>query len=129
MEENEGISQNGMPETIKLKHRQSPNFIGDYATGAIFSGPSPDGLYHLIFFSDTVEINSETLQLAESSADADSTVRNYQSSFGVGDLENFREDKARISLTHQAIIKLRDLLISQIPLETANVASADEQPT
>ncbi len=87
-------------ESKKLPHRKSPTFISDHATGAALSGPSNDGLFHLTFYSDSISISSETMILDSSKVNDNGIGESiYNLNIEQDDLENFREDKARIALS------------------------------
>ena len=50
-----------MPDHIlKLPHKLSRDFVSQYATGAILSGPTSDQLFHLVFYRDAVWIENES---------------------------------------------------------------------
>lgn len=68
--------QNEHEDVIKILHKKSPNFINDHVTGVIINGPSHDGQYHLIFYSDTIDINSETGTPSEKKDDSGNTIYN-----------------------------------------------------
>ncbi|WP_394809619.1 hypothetical protein [Nitrosomonas sp.] len=102
-------------ESIKIPHRKSPSFISDHATGAAISGPTNDGLFYLIFYSDAISINSETGHIVEFTPEENGTTELiYKLTIDPEDLDNFREDKARIALSRQALMNLRDLLSRQL---------------
>ena len=87
---------------IKIPHHRSTNFISEHATGVILSGPSPDGLHHLIFYVDAIGVQYET---GESVGE-----NRYVTSIAPEDILNFREDKARISLPSEALFQLYKML-------------------
>ena len=88
--------------TIKIEHKRSRHFTSQFATGTILSGPTPDGYYHMIFYSDVVDVVSETgIKSAEDK---------YSLSIQKDDLFNHREDKARISMDEAALLRIYTLL-------------------
>lgn len=89
-------------KNIKIPHHRSPNFISEHATGVVLAGPSPDGLHHLIFYVDAIGIQSET---GESIGE-----NRYVTSIDPEDVLNFREDKARISLPTETLMRLYGML-------------------
>lgn len=93
-------------ERITIPHKLSKQFTSHLASGAIMSGPTPDGFYHLIFYSDVIGINHETGVLIREKENSVS----YKTKISEGDVERFREDKTRISMTESALEELYRLL-------------------
>lgn len=101
-----------VPNVIKLTHVPSSNFISDYASGALITGPTEEDMYFLTFFAECAFIEKETGYLIESKPDEHG---NKEVSFNLGvdsaDIKHFREDKARIILSKKTLLSLRELLI------------------
>lgn len=106
-----------VPKTIKIEHHRSPHFSSHFATNAILSGPSADGMYHLIFHAEAIGIKSETGELIEEEVEEyeKGVLASYKTKIQYDDLETFREDKTRITMPLQALLALRDLLNRQHP--------------
>lgn len=99
---------------LKVLHKKSNTFKSDHATGAYIIGPTNDGLFFLTFYTDCVTLNSETgiLQTqAQEGVNPEYTLTVQQD-----DMENYREDKVSITLSHNTILTLRDLLNKQFPV-------------
>ena len=120
-------NNNNEKKIFKVPHRKSPHYISDYATGTIISGPTNDGLYHLIFYSDAISINSETgINVQSIQNNKGEVIEAYELGISDGDVEDFREDKAKIALSKQAIVSLIELLKKQIS-DTDRLAGDNEQ--
>lgn len=91
------------PEKFKLPHHRSTTFVSCQASGVILSGPSNDDMWHMIFYHDTVAINSETMTKTN-------TPGIYTGSIEETDIVRIREDQARVSLDNAAIKSLYNLL-------------------
>lgn len=90
--------ESGPKHILKIPHKLSRQFSSHFASGAILGGPDARGHYHLIFYLDSVWVESET-----------GTPRpegGYETSLEAGDIRSFREDQARISMSGAS---LRDL--------------------
>jgi len=97
-------------KTIKIEHKEANNFSSHLATGAVVVGPTPDGLYHITFYADAIKIESETA-IEIQGTDV------YQPGLKGGDLKQYREDKARISMQKDMIERLVTAISSQISTE------------
>lgn len=103
-----------MPDTVpkhilKIPHKLSKQFSSYVATGSILGGPSPNGLYHFIFYLDSMWIESETGTPVAPVSGSDESQR-YEVKLEKGDIRNFREDQARISMPEEAAKALYRLL-------------------
>jgi hypothetical protein len=110
------------PDEVKIPHHRSPHFSSHFATNTIVSGPTTDGIYHLIFSADAIGLLHETANLVDTGAPVveEGMIRaSYKTHVGHDDLEYFREDKARISLTLGSLTQLRDLLNRLFPAGTS----------
>lgn len=117
--ENTEASTDEAPEKIKIQHHRSPHFSSHFASGAILSGPTADGMYHITFHADAMGIKTETGTLiGDVVKEGSAEVAHYKTSIEQDDLEPFREDKARVTLSYRSLLSLRDLLNRQHPPET-----------
>jgi hypothetical protein len=85
-------------QDIKIPHRPASNFASHSATGAVLSGPSPDGFFHLTFFSDRIHVKTETGTFVEKGR--------YTTAIREDDLESFREDKVSVALSIATVKEL-----------------------
>lgn len=85
-------------QKIKIRHSKAPNYATHYATSAMLAGPTQDGFYHLIFYADTIGLQTETGTL-----NGDGVT--YAVSIEDGDLQPQREDKVCISVTEDVLKK------------------------
>jgi hypothetical protein len=92
-------------DKIKIEHYRSPHFTSTSATGALISGPTPDGLYHLIFYSDAMRIEYETGVPREDGV--------YKISLEKSGIRALREDKALISMTPETLRRLSLALVTK----------------
>ena len=121
-----------IPKTMKIEHHRSPHFSSHFSTNTILTGPTADGFYHLMFFTEAVGIKSETATLkGEATKDEKGIIAEYTTHIGFDDLENFREDKARITLSYDSLLRLRDLLNRQYPPEKEKETDGEvkDEPT
>jgi hypothetical protein len=81
-------------DKIKIEHYRSLHFTSTSATGALVSGPTPDGLHHLNFYFDAMRIEYETGVPREDEV--------YKASLEKSGIRALREDKAFISMTPDA---------------------------
>jgi len=87
---------------IKIPHHRSNQFTSHFATGVIMGGPTPDGMNHLIFYSDVIGVNSETgTEIAPGV---------FKAAVQLDDIQQFREDKARISMRTESLKSLYNVL-------------------
>lgn len=97
-------------EKIKIPHHRANHFVSAFSSGAIFAGPTGDGLYHLVFYADAVGVTHETgIKISETGGEI-----RYATSVESGDTAHFREDKARISMTADGLRSLLELLQTRI---------------
>jgi len=91
-----GISDDDVPQSLEIPHRRAPGFASHYASGVILSGPSSDGIYHLLFHADSIAVIKETATYSGDleKLDDGSAKATYTTRFDAGDTEPFREDKA-----------------------------------
>lgn len=106
-----------MVEDIKVPHKLSKEFISQVATGALLSGPSSDGLFHLVFFRDAVSVEYET---AKPTLDEGK----YTVHLEPDSINSFREDQSRISMPALALKSLADI-ISQHLKKTENAEAGN----
>ena len=92
-------------EVLKIPHHRGNDYSSHYATGIVLTGPTPDDLYQMHFFIETFGIKSETA--VHANGDEENV---FQLSIGKDDLVAFREDKSRISVTSETLLKLRDII-------------------
>jgi hypothetical protein len=85
-------------QDIKIEHRLATNYASHSATGAILSGPSPDGFLHLTFFSDRIRAKTETGNFVEKGR--------YTTTVNPDDLESFREDAVSVALSIATVKEL-----------------------
>ena len=82
------------PDNVVIAHKKSTNFISAYADGCHIGGPTTQGHYHLLFFADMAEMESET-----GSQLPNGTIQlNPQPRFAP-----IREDRAIISMSEAAL--------------------------
>lgn len=120
MEEDENVRKFN-----KLLHKKSPTFISEHATGVALSGPSNDGSFHFLFYADSINIKSETTNRIQST-EINKNIEHYNLTIELDDVEDFREDKARISLPYNVLISLRDLINSRLS-ELEKIVTNNEQ--
>ncbi|MCI0557149.1 MAG: hypothetical protein MN733_01540 [Nitrososphaera sp.] len=104
---------------LKLEHKLSKDFVSHVATGAILSGPTSDGLFHFVFYRDAVWIEYESGRPIPEKANT------YESYIDAGDIKNFREDQARISMSEKVLRSLSELI--QKKLEKKDEAKTDNR--
>tara|TARA_R110002072_G_scaffold97995_2_gene215738 strand:+ start:23250 stop:23615 length:366 start_codon:yes stop_codon:yes gene_type:complete len=106
-----------VPKEMKIPHHRAPHFASHFATNAIVTGPTGDGMHHIIFYADVVGIISETARLVDGDVKEHEggVLAGYQTTVELDDTESFRENKARITMPHGALIQLRDLLNRTYP--------------
>ena len=104
-EETDNNNDDEKKEVIKIPHHRGNDYSSHYATGMVLTGPTPDDLYQIHFFIETFGIQSETAVHAK-----DDEENVFQLSIGKDDLIAFREDKSRISVTSETLLKLRDII-------------------
>lgn len=101
----------GNVKTIKLNHKPSPNFVSEFASGALLTGPTEEQMYFLTFFSECIFIENETGKLAEYNTKEDGAKEiTFNLTVEDHDVIHFREDKARITLSRKTLLNLKDLL-------------------
>lgn len=108
------------PVKAKILHHRSPHFSSHFATNTVVAGPTGDGMYHLIFNADAMSVPHETAELLSTDGEVteDGYIKaEYKTIIKHDDLEYFREDKARITLSRESVIRLRDVLIKLFPLD------------
>ena len=54
------------------------------------------------------------------------TLAKYKTSVEPDDIETFKEDKVRVSMTHKAVLSLRDMLNRQYPPDASKEEKADD---
>ncbi|MXS81550.1 hypothetical protein [Nitrosomonas oligotropha] len=99
---------------IPVSHRQSKNFISDFASSVSVTISTDAELYFLTFSSEVVTVTTEYERLP---ADVNFTNHGTPVDLKVEhvDIEKFIEDKARITITKESLIKLKELL-ARIPV-------------
>ncbi len=95
-----------LKKEVRIKHKPSKDFASHTATGALLSGPTSDGFYHLVFYADVVEINHEVSVLVSQ----DLEQATYETKIPPGSVSMFREDRARVSMSEGAMRRLSHLL-------------------
>ena len=108
-----------IPKELKIPHHRAPNFSSHFATNASITGPTGDGMYHIIFYADVVGLISETARLNEKDVTENEKgyLAGYNTTIELDDTEHFRENKTRITMPFGAILQLRDLLNRIYPVE------------
>lgn len=96
-------------ETIKVPHERASDYSSMYASGAIISGPGPQGLLEIVFYEDAIGIRFETATQIEDDA--------YSTSIEEGDTYQYREDKARVTLTKSVAQSIHKLLGQKLGLD------------
>lgn len=99
---------------IKIVHRRASNYANHFITGALLSGPTPDGQVHLTFYADCIQIVSETGSYVEEGK--------YTTSISAGDLESFREDKVTIAVTEEILESIAQMLQTRFKDKAVEVA-------
>lgn len=113
-------------EVIKIPHRRSESYSSHHASGAILSISRNEDLHYLVFYSDSVKVNSETGNLTGKEKDAaGEEYFGYEISIKEGDIERYREDRVTISLTRETLLSLQDLLNKRIPPEPKSKVDGD----
>ena len=108
-------------EKIKIEHHRGNDFSSHYASGMIITGPTADGLFQIHFFMDTKGIVSET------GVPIDEDGIEFKVTLGEGDMIQFREDKARISLSKLTLINLQDVIGRHLAkLDTVEVEGSED---
>lgn len=101
-------------DVVHIPHHPSPNFVSDFATGAMLTSSGiVDNLFYLTFFTDVVSVTHEVAtKLNNDTDDMDKkrTIPGYNLSITPDCVNNIREDKARIALSGAALRSVRDLL-------------------
>lgn len=134
----------------KLKHRKAPNYSTHHASGAIISGPAPDGSLHLIFYAEAVDVLAETFQVqgdvpedivvpagynvvmkrldSRSERPEDPGVVEILTRLTLEpeDVEPFREDLTRVSMDIRTARALHRLLGRHLPPEEVSEDSESE---
>jgi hypothetical protein len=98
------MAEKELKPVLKIPHKLSRQFGSYYASGTVLSGPTADGMYHLIFYFDSVSIDTETGIPDTEGSPA------YTVSIEPGDVIRFREDQARISMHDKSLRMLYNLL-------------------
>lgn len=96
--------ENDSPKTITIEHCRASNYSSHFATGAFFAGPTADGMFHLTFFSEARRLKREI----GTPIGGDPPV--YSVTFDKQDLEDFREDKATITVSANVARNIADLI-------------------
>lgn len=91
-------------EKLRLPHHRAGNFASFYANSTIMSGPSPEGMYYLVFSEDTISIEHEILVPVEGQENA------FRPAIEDDSIRQFREDKARMAMTEQGLRNLYEML-------------------
>ncbi|HEX2238429.1 MAG TPA: hypothetical protein VHJ19_08815 [Gammaproteobacteria bacterium] len=105
------------PERIKIPHHRLNLLISDFATGIIVSGPTSDGIFHLIFHADAAEVTSGSGVKVGAAA--------YKVGVEEADVRTFREDKTRITMPCSVFQALYDLLSRRYGIRAAEDVDAD----
>lgn len=114
MNETNDSSKDKKPDFIEVKHRPSPNFTSEYATGAFIVGPTVEDMYFLTFFADSAEVTKEIgVPVEILDADNKTTIGVHSLRLDNDDVEAFREDKVRLTISKKNLVELKDLLIRQ----------------
>jgi hypothetical protein len=96
---------------VRIEHKPSKDFASHTVTGALLPGPTSDGFYHLVFYADVVEINYEVSVLVSQ----DLEQATYETQIPPGSISMFREDRARVSMSEEAMRQLSHLLQAKFP--------------
>jgi hypothetical protein len=95
-----------LKKEVRIEHKPSKDFASHTATGVLLSGPTSDGFYHLVFYADVVEINHEVSVLVSQ----DLEQATYKTEIPPGSISMFRENRARVSMSEEAMWQLLHLL-------------------
>lgn len=89
-----------------LEHKTANNFASYFANGALLTGPVSQDLFQLTFFMDVARLKGERGKLTDEGSKLE---KSYFVRGTPEDLEYFREDQVRITLTRrdlESIVKL-----------------------
>ena len=106
---------------LKIAHLPAPDFSSHIVTGSILSSSSSDGLFHIIFFADAVKVDYETAYSVEG---GEPDV--YRLDMDQGSLTQFREDKCRLSMSLDSLIRLRDVIDTHLKRKNIEVPATPE---
>lgn len=96
-----------MAEKKKLILQESHNFFREISTDVAISGPTSDGLFHLTFLCDAVDLNSQTMRkIPDSEAD-------YRLYYSADDTETVRIKLGRCSLPPKAYFGILGAIIER----------------
>jgi len=94
-------------EKKKLILQESNNFFREISTDVAISGPTSDGLFHLTFLCDAIDLHSQTMNKVPGS-EAD-----YNLSFSADDTEPVRIKLGRCSLPSKAYFGILGAIIER----------------
>jgi hypothetical protein len=100
-----------LKKEVRIEHKPSKDYASHTATGGLLSGPTSDGFYHLIFYADMVEINHEVSVLVSQGLEQ----AIYKTEIPPGSISMFRENRARVSMSEEAMRQLSHLLQAKFP--------------
>ena len=96
-----------MTEKKKLILQESDDFFREISTDVAISGPTSDGLFHLTFLCDAIDIHSQTMNKVRGS-EAD-----YSLHFSTDDTEAVRIKLGRCSLPSRAYFGILGAIIER----------------
>jgi hypothetical protein len=100
-----------LKKEVRIEHKPSKDFASHTATGVLLSGPTSDEFYHLVFYADVVEINYEVSVLVSQGIEQ----ATYETEIPPGSISMFRENRARVSMSEEAMRQLSRLLQARFP--------------
>lgn len=109
--DNDTTEDSSGQRTVDIEHRETLNTISAYINGAVITGPTSEGFYNLIFYSDSITIDKEIAKFVKSeekSLEVGTDV--YELTTEYVEAAKYREDKAKFLMSKDTLISLSDLI-------------------